>query len=579
MMSLGQIRARAAIAACALTILCSSESQGQPDTLWTNSDINAGSDLQVIRTSDGGYAVGTHGWSGDEERGDADFQLMKLDSLGDLEWRQFYPGIYNNRHGADYGYMVSETPDGGYVMGGARHGSVLIRTDDVGDTLWMRYYSSDDGFRSPYPSMKCLFTPDRNIVFNSSNMIVEVNDEDGAVIWREEYDAMISGLLHADNGGYFITGFTNSFGAGSNDIYAAEIEADGELIWQEAYGFEMSDVSSNSILMSDGGICIIGSSRYGNGRYDKHPYIVQIDREGNLIWERIYENIRGISVEDLVETSDGGFAVAGHGLSYSLYRFGYIGEMLWSTYFDRYGERRISGEAYSILLMEDGGYLLGGFANIGLWLVRTEPDPVDIPFELELEVEAHDFEEVAVDSVREWEFEMRNIGRRYVVIDTLWFEGDTSVFACSLDLPFRIEPEDTSFVPVWFQPLADSNYTATLILPFGDEQTLEITLSGRGFLQSAPEEPNILREFVLQGVFPNPFNSVTAIRFALPEPAFTKLTVFDITGRQVASVIDDRLEAGRYTVEFDAGGLSSGIYLVRLEAEDNTAFIKMALVK
>ena len=86
-------------------------------------------------------------------------------------------------------------------------------------------------------------------------------------------------------------------------------------------------------------------------------------------------------------------------------------------------------------------------------------------------------------------------------------------------------------------------------------------------------------EFGLDQNYPNPFNSVTAIRFALPEPAFTRLTVFDITGRQVASVIDDQLKAGRYTVEFDAGGLSSGIYLVRLEAESNTAFIKMALVK
>ena len=574
--------ARAAIAACALTILCSSMGQAQPDTLWTSGIRNAGSYLQVIRTDDGGYAVGTSGWAGDEDRRDQDFQLMKLDSLGNLEWRQFYAGIYNNGHGADYGFTVAQTLDGGYVMGGRRHGGVLIRTDEVGDTLWMRYYRSDDGFQTPMTgAMKCRITPDRNIVFNARQMVVKVDDENGDVIWHQVYEDCfdLSEILCIEEDEFLIGGRTRSFGAGADDVYVAKLDSEGNVEWQEAYGTEDGEYCNGLIATTDGGYCLVGGSRSDEDRYAA-PYIVRIDADGELLWHHIYDDYRGSYPEDVVETADGGFAVASYSSFYFLSRYDYSGEELWRTTYGYHWQPRICGEAYSLHLMEDGGYLLGGFSgNLGLWLVRTEPDPVDLPFELEIEVDEHDFGEVTLDSVVAWEFEMRNTGRRYVVIDSLWFEGDTSAFACPLDLPFRIDPEDTSFVPVLFQPLADTTYNTTLILPYGNEQTLEITLSGRGFLQSAPEEPNILREFVLQGVFPNPFNSVTAIRFALPEPAFTRLTVFDITGRQVASVIDVELKAGRYMVEFDAGGLSSGIYLVRLEAEDNTAFIKMALVK
>lgn len=86
-------------------------------------------------------------------------------------------------------------------------------------------------------------------------------------------------------------------------------------------------------------------------------------------------------------------------------------------------------------------------------------------------------------------------------------------------------------------------------------------------------------EFKLSQNYPNPFNPSTVIPFSLPSASWAKLAVFDITGREVMMLINDRLPAGNHNVEFDAGKLPSGIYLIRLEAAQRTAFRKLALVR
>ena len=88
----------------------------------------------------------------------------------------------------------------------------------------------------------------------------------------------------------------------------------------------------------------------------------------------------------------------------------------------------------------------------------------------------------------------------------------------------------------------------------------------------------------LEQNYPNPFNPTTQIRFQLAEAADVRLSVYDVTGREVAVLVSDRMEAGSYEVAWegrDASGrvLPSGVYLYRLEAGTFTAVRTMALVK
>ena len=96
--------------------------------------------------------------------------------------------------------------------------------------------------------------------------------------------------------------------------------------------------------------------------------------------------------------------------------------------------------------------------------------------------------------------------------------------------------------------------------------------------EDAPELPEV---YALAQNYPNPFNPATAIRFQLPKAEQVTLRVFDVLGREVAALLDDTsLAGGEHTVRFDASGLTSGVYLYRLEA--GASFVqtkRMMLVK
>ena len=79
--------------------------------------------------------------------------------------------------------------------------------------------------------------------------------------------------------------------------------------------------------------------------------------------------------------------------------------------------------------------------------------------------------------------------------------------------------------------------------------------------------------------YPNPFNPVTKIKFDLPKQSFTKLTVYNIQGKEISVFINNELNPGSYEVEFDASNLPSSLYFYRLETKLYTDVKKMILVK
>ena len=97
-----------------------------------------------------------------------------------------------------------------------------------------------------------------------------------------------------------------------------------------------------------------------------------------------------------------------------------------------------------------------------------------------------------------------------------------------------------------------------------------------GVSQSGSEVPN---SFALEQNYPNPFNPSTKIQFEIPEARFVTLKVYNLLGQEVASLINDHLEAGRYRAEFDARNLPSGTYLYRLQAGDFSEAKKMTVLK
>ncbi len=85
--------------------------------------------------------------------------------------------------------------------------------------------------------------------------------------------------------------------------------------------------------------------------------------------------------------------------------------------------------------------------------------------------------------------------------------------------------------------------------------------------------------FKLEQNYPNPFNPTTTIRFSVPERSEIELVVYDAIGKQIETLISGDHEAGVYEVDFDATGLSSGIYFYQIKSASFTETRKLVLMK
>jgi len=84
---------------------------------------------------------------------------------------------------------------------------------------------------------------------------------------------------------------------------------------------------------------------------------------------------------------------------------------------------------------------------------------------------------------------------------------------------------------------------------------------------------------VLQQNFPNPFNPETQIRYSVPHSSFVSLKVYNLMGQEVATLFEGIRQLGNYTAIFDGTGLSSGVYLYRMTAENFMVMKKTMLLK
>jgi hypothetical protein len=93
------------------------------------------------------------------------------------------------------------------------------------------------------------------------------------------------------------------------------------------------------------------------------------------------------------------------------------------------------------------------------------------------------------------------------------------------------------------------------------------------------EPDEVPESFALHQNYPNPFNPRTTISFDVAQPTEVRLKVFDILGREVATLVDGDLASGFHHVVFDASRLASGMYIYRIEMGDYRGFRTMVLIR
>lgn len=98
-------------------------------------------------------------------------------------------------------------------------------------------------------------------------------------------------------------------------------------------------------------------------------------------------------------------------------------------------------------------------------------------------------------------------------------------------------------------------------------------------VSSGNSNNNLPAEYKLYPNYPNPFNPVTNIKFQVPAGSFVKITVFDVTGKETAVLVNELKKAGTYEVSFNGDGLASGIYYYQMESDGYKETMKMILIK
>ena len=354
---------------------------------WIRTYGGVGSDLgrSVRQTFDGGYMVA--GWTYSFGAGDADVYLIKTDASGDTVWTRTYGGSL-----FEDGYNVVQTSDSGYIIvgstqsyGAGSNDVYLIKTDAPGDTVWTRTYGGanvDQGNSMLQTSDNGYLIAGWTMSFGigGSDVYLLKTDASGDTVWTKTYGGSSNDYSHSIaqtmDGGYVVTGWTNSFGAGSYDVYLIKIDAAGDTVWTKTYGGPAEDYGIFVAPTMDSGCVIAGlTSSYGAGSYD--IYLIKTDFSGDTIWTRTYGGPSSDWSYCVAQTTDGGYVIAGDRDNQSdawLLKTNASGDTVWTKTYGGASQESFDAVAQTT----DGGYITTGFTysygagSADVYLIKTD---------------------------------------------------------------------------------------------------------------------------------------------------------------------------------------------------------------
>lgn len=384
---------------------------------WQNTIGGSGPDglLSVEKTIDGGYILGGYsgsGISGDKTEsyiGSYDYWVIKLDSLGNIQWQNTIGGS-----GTEYLYM-EQTTDFGFIVAGSSQSNIsgdktencyggrdywVVKLDAIGNVIWDKTLGGS------------------------------LNDGLYRVVVDQTFDGgFIIGGTSLSN----ISGNKTENNKGGNDYWIVKLDNTGNILWQKTIGGNFDDVLTSVVQTNDGGY-IVGGYSYSDISGDKSegtigPYgytdfwILKLDTIGNIEWQN---TIGGDSYDNLItmqQCYDGGYILGGTSMSdisadktensfgqddYWVVKIDAVGSIQWQT--------TIGGIStdflYDLELTFDGGYILGGYShseisgnktegNIGsedYWVIKLFPEECISPVTFYADIDGDGFGN-AVDTI------------------------------------------------------------------------------------------------------------------------------------------------------------------------------------
>ena len=344
----------------------------------------------VVQTSDGGYAIA--GSTLSYGAGVSDVYLVKTDASGNMLWNKTYGGPGN-----DYGTSVVQTNDGGYAIAGYTYSFgagvsdvYLVKTDANGNMQWNKTYggnSTDYGYSVVQTGDGGYATTGYTASFGVSvnDVYLVKTDANGNMQWNKTYGGALNDgawfMARTTDGGFAITGYTYSYGAGGADIYLVKTDANGNMEWNKTYGGTGNDFGYSVIQNVEGGYAVASTTNSVSSGSD--ICLVKTDSSGNQLWNKTYGGPGYDYGYAVTQTSDRGYAVAGTTSSYGTGGYdAYIvktdasGNIQWEKLYGGFNSDYFA----SIAKAGDGGFAAVGTTNSygaggnDLYLVKTDTE-------------------------------------------------------------------------------------------------------------------------------------------------------------------------------------------------------------
>jgi len=462
---------------------------------------------------------------------------ISAQNAGDIVWNKMFGG-----EAYDEANSVVQTNTNGFIAAGytqsyglGRWGNAfLFKADSNGDSVWTRNYGWDgnDVFADLVKSTDGMFvaTGLTDTPNDFENIYLVKVDEDGNLQWEKNFggpqkDVALS-LTNADDGGLVITGVTRSVSVGEEDLFIFKTDVNGDSLWFKTYGTTGNDGGYGISKTSDGGFIIAGQYNWND------LWLLKVDANGDTMWTKIFGGNNfdeGISV---IETDDNGYIVCGHSSSFGngeldvyVVKTDSVGNFEW--------QKTYGGAGYDEgrrILKRDNGYLVmgstdsGTFGEMDYFLIWTDENGDT--------VQTRTYGDAGEDRC----YDVISVGNDYFLI-------------------------------------AGSDFNNTTL---GDAALLLIE-SGNSPSVVNPDE--VIDGYYLYEAYPNPFNPSTTIRYEVGLFGRVTLKVYDVLGREVATLVNDVQPAGVYEVKFDASRLPSGAYFYTFTTDDFATTRKMILMK
>jgi len=501
----------------------------------------------------------------------------------------------------DAAYSIIQTSDGGYAaagitasFGGGGFHMYVVKLNSSGTLQW----SNAIGGTNDDIAFSIIQTTDGGYaVAGSTNSfgaggkdiyILKLNDS-GMLLWSKTIgginDDEAYSIVQTVDGGYAVAGYTTSFGAGSYDFYIVKLDASGTPLWSKTIGGTDIDFANSIIQTTDGGYAVAGYTlSFGAGSAD--AYIVKLDASGTLQWSR---TVGGTDIDlafSIIQTTDNGYAVAGLTSSFGagghdayILKIDPSGTLQWSKTVGGTGD----DYGFSIIQTTDGGYGVAGETysfGMGLedfFIVKLDASGM-LQWSRTVGGKGGD---VARSIIQTKDGGYAVGGETYSFGAGLW-----DLYIVKLDASGNTCGNSTSPISTITSPASTVTTPTPIVTTPSSTVTIPPTTVTPGgtpttmcVLGIHPISNEIPDSYELYQNYPNPFNPTTEIKFDLPKPEDVKIVLYNTLGQQSAVLVDGHYAAGSYSVQWNASNYPSGVYFYRITAGSFTDVKKMVLLK